>query len=78
MSQPNFPGNGSISPDELKTVLDACVAESSLKLSEDQLDQLVHALLRSADKDQDGVITFEELAEQLQKYPALVENLAIR
>ena len=54
------------------------MAESSLKLSEDQLDQLVHALLRSADKDDDGVITFDELAEQLQKYPALIENLAIR
>ena len=54
------------------------MTESELTISDEQLNQLVDALLRSADKDEDGVITFDELAQELQKYPNLIENLTIR
>ena len=67
-----------ITSGELKVVLGACVSESSLRMSEDQLDQLVSALMRAADTDKSGTITFEELKTQFEKYPMLVENLAIR
>ena len=73
-----FSGDGTVSPGELKIVLGACVTESDLTISDEQMNQLVNALLKAADKDQDGVITFDELAGQLQKYPGLTDNLTIR
>ena len=54
------------------------MTESNLTISDEQMNQLVEALLKASDKDQDGTITFDELAEQLQKYPGLIDNLTIR
>ena len=71
-------GDGEITPEELKVALSACISESSLKMTDDKMDQLVGALMKSADVDGDGVITFEELKTQFEKYPMLVENLAVR
>ena len=59
-------------------MLGACVTESNLTISDEEMNQLVEALLKAADKDHDGTITFDELAEQLQKYPGLIDNLTIR
>ena len=67
-----------MSHDELKIVLNACIAESSITISDEQLEVLVKALLKAADRDNDGVITFEELRVQFEKYPSLIDNLAIR
>ncbi|XP_046504942.1 NADPH oxidase 5-like [Equus quagga] len=70
-------GNGSIDPDELRTVLQSCLRESAISLPDEKLDQLTLALFESADKDCSGAITFEELRDELQRFPGVMENLTI-
>ncbi|XP_020837969.1 NADPH oxidase 5 isoform X1 [Phascolarctos cinereus] len=70
-------GSGSIDPDELRTVLQSCLKESSISLPEEKLDDLTLALFESADKDHNGSITFEELREELDNFPEVMENLTI-
>lgn len=52
--------------------------ESSLSLSEEDLDDLTDALFDAADEDNSGSITFEELKAELEKHPGVIENLTIR
>nr|XP_027781947.2 NADPH oxidase 5 isoform X1 [Marmota flaviventris] len=70
-------GSGSIDPDELRTVLRSCLRESAISLPEEKLDQLTLALFQSADKDCSGAITFDELRDELQQFPGVMENLTI-
>ncbi|XP_052503144.1 LOW QUALITY PROTEIN: NADPH oxidase 5 [Budorcas taxicolor] len=70
-------GSGSIDPDELRTVLQSCLYESAISLPKEKLDQLTLALFESADKDCSGTITFEELRDELQRFPEVMENLTI-
>uniref|UniRef100_UPI00398EAA80 NADPH oxidase 5 n=1 Tax=Pristiophorus japonicus TaxID=55135 RepID=UPI00398EAA80 len=70
-------GSGSIDPDELRTVLKSCLRESAISLPEEKLDDLTLALFESADKDNSGAITFEELKEELENFPEVMENLTI-
>uniref|UniRef100_A0A3P8QTX9 NADPH oxidase, EF-hand calcium binding domain 5 n=1 Tax=Astatotilapia calliptera TaxID=8154 RepID=A0A3P8QTX9_ASTCA len=69
--------DGSIDPDELKTVLKSCLRESAISLPEEKLDDLTLALFESADKDNSGSITFEELKAELETFPEVMENLTI-
>ena len=71
-------GSGSIDPDELRTVLQSCLYEGAISLPQEKLDQLTLALFESADKDCSGTITFEELRDELQRFPEVMENLTIR
>lgn len=73
-----FTGSGSIDPDELRTVLKSCLSESAISLPEEKLDDLTLALFESADKDNSGSITFEELKAELENFPEVMENLTIR
>uniref|UniRef100_A0A3B4AUN0 Uncharacterized protein n=1 Tax=Periophthalmus magnuspinnatus TaxID=409849 RepID=A0A3B4AUN0_9GOBI len=68
---------GSIDPDELRTVLKSCLRESAISLPEEKLDDLTLALFESADKDNSGSITFEELKAELETFPEVMENLTI-
>ncbi|KAF3855483.1 hypothetical protein F7725_023538 [Dissostichus mawsoni] len=61
--------HGSIDPDELRTVLKSCLRESAISLPEEKLDDLTLALFESADKDNSGSITFEELKAELRNLP---------
>ncbi|XP_061533149.1 NADPH oxidase 5 [Phycodurus eques] len=70
-------GSGSIDPDELRTVLKSCLRESAISLPEEKLDDLTLALFESADKDNSGAITFEELKAELEDFPEVMENLTI-
>ncbi|XP_078097371.1 NADPH oxidase 5 [Mustelus asterias] len=70
-------GSGSIDPDELRIVLKSCLRESAISLPEEKLDDLTLALFESADKDNSGAITFEELKEELENFPEVMENLTI-
>ncbi|XP_026094443.1 NADPH oxidase 5 [Carassius auratus] len=70
-------GSGSIDPDELRTVLKSCLSESAISLPEEKLDDLTLALFESADKDNSGSITFEELKAELENFPEVMENLTI-
>uniref|UniRef100_A0A8C0N2X3 NADPH oxidase 5 n=1 Tax=Canis lupus familiaris TaxID=9615 RepID=A0A8C0N2X3_CANLF len=71
-------GSGSIDADELRTVLRSCMRESAISLPDEKLDQLTLALFESADKDCNGAITFDELPDELQRFPGVMENLTIR
>uniref|UniRef100_A0A3Q3GIM9 RPGRIP1 like n=1 Tax=Kryptolebias marmoratus TaxID=37003 RepID=A0A3Q3GIM9_KRYMA len=71
------PGSGSIDPDELKTVLKSCLQESAISLPEEKLEDLTLVLFESADKDNSGSITFEELKAELENFPEVMENLTI-
>uniref|UniRef100_A0A452U5B6 NADPH oxidase 5 n=1 Tax=Ursus maritimus TaxID=29073 RepID=A0A452U5B6_URSMA len=77
-SSPRGTGSGSIDVDELRTVLQSCMRESAISLPEEKLDQLTLALFESADKDCNGAITFDELRDELQRFPGVMENLTIR
>ncbi|XP_028307631.1 NADPH oxidase 5 [Gouania willdenowi] len=70
-------GSGSIDPDELRTVLKSCLRESAICLPEEKLDALTMALFESADRDNSGSITFEELQAELETFPEVMENLTI-
>ncbi len=70
-------GDGELSEDELLVVLGACITESEFALPDEQLAVLVRALVEAADHDHSGTVSFDELAEQLKKYPGLIENLSI-
>uniref|UniRef100_A0AAR2LWU2 NADPH oxidase, EF-hand calcium binding domain 5 n=1 Tax=Pygocentrus nattereri TaxID=42514 RepID=A0AAR2LWU2_PYGNA len=76
--KPDATGSGSIDPDELRTVLKSCLRESAISLPEEKLDDLTLALFESADKDNSGSITFEELKAELETFPEVMENLTIR
>uniref|UniRef100_A0A8C0BCG8 NADPH oxidase 5 n=1 Tax=Buteo japonicus TaxID=224669 RepID=A0A8C0BCG8_9AVES len=70
-------GSGSIDPDELRVVLGWCLRESAIALPEERLGDLTLALFEAADKDHSGSITFEELREELEGFPEVLENLTI-
>ncbi|XP_018422903.1 PREDICTED: NADPH oxidase 5 [Nanorana parkeri] len=70
-------GSGSIEPDELCTVLKSCLLESAISLPEEKLNDLTLVLFQSADKDNSGSITFQELKEELEHFPEVMENLTI-
>ena len=71
-------GNGQIDREELRVVLRACLHESSMTISEATIDSLTTALFEAADTDGSGAISFEELKEELEKNPDVMENLTIR
>ena len=71
-------GSGTIDFDELKTVLLSCMEESSMKLSNEDINDLTRALFNEADEDGSGEITFEELVAELDKYPDIRDNLTMR
>lgn len=64
--------------DELRIVLLSCLRESAISLPEEKLDQLTLALFKLADKDCSGAITFDELPDELRRFPGVMENLTIR
>ncbi|NXK23030.1 NOX5 oxidase, partial [Arenaria interpres] len=70
-------GSGSIDPEELRVVLGWCLRESAIALPEERLGDLTLALFEAADKDHSGSITFEELREELEAFPEVMENLTI-
>ncbi|XP_067161626.1 NADPH oxidase 5 [Apteryx mantelli] len=76
-SLPQVRSSGSIEPDELRTVLRSCLGESAVSLPEERLDALTLALFEAADKDRSGSITFQELREELERFPEVTENLTI-
>ena len=59
-------------------MLKSCVDESSLSVSEADLNKLTDVLFDTADSDQSGSISFDELKTELSKHPGVLENLTVR
>uniref|UniRef100_A0A8C9L6I8 NADPH oxidase 5 n=1 Tax=Pavo cristatus TaxID=9049 RepID=A0A8C9L6I8_PAVCR len=70
-------GSGSIDAAELLLVLQACLRESAISLPPQRLHDMARVLLEAADKDGNGSITFQELQQQLEAFPGLMESLTI-
>ena len=60
------------------TVLRSCLVESSVQLSEDDLENLTLVLFEATDTNNSGQISFEEFRTELEKHPGVIENLTIR
>uniref|UniRef100_A0A669PXQ0 NADPH oxidase 5 n=1 Tax=Phasianus colchicus TaxID=9054 RepID=A0A669PXQ0_PHACC len=69
--------SGSIDAAELLLVLQACLRESEISLPPQRLHDMARALLEAADRDGNGSITFQELQQQLEAFPGLMESLTI-
>lgn len=52
--------------------------ENGLKFQEYEIDELTRMLFEDADTDGSGSINFEEFKNQLERYPAFLENLTVR
>jgi Ca2+-binding EF-hand superfamily protein len=72
------PGSGTIDHEEMKAVLESCVSESALKISEQDIEDLTTILFESADADGSGSITFEEMIAEFEKHPEALDSLTIR
>ena len=48
-----------------------------MSLTEENFDDLTAAMFSTIDKDEDGIITFDELKETLEKQPEVLKNLTI-
>ncbi|KAK9869219.1 hypothetical protein WA026_002969 [Henosepilachna vigintioctopunctata] len=70
-------GDGLIQHRELQHVMRACMVENGMQFSEEQIDDLTHAMFEDADTDNRGAITYEALKSQLEKHGGLLENLSI-
>ena len=68
----------------MKEVLEACMEESDLKFTDDQLNQLTQVLYDDAVSNGSSFINanegirFDQLKTQMEKHPGLLENLSIR
>ena len=59
-------------------MLSSCVVESSLKLSDEDLDGLARALFSEMDLDHSGGISRDELRSVMEKHPEIMGNLSLR
>mmetsp|Transcript_18253 Transcript_18253/g.29991 ORF Transcript_18253/g.29991 Transcript_18253/m.29991 type:complete len:197 (-) Transcript_18253:271-861(-) len=73
----DFDGDGQISREELTKMLEASLVENNMNLTQQQVDSLVDATFREADKDGDGRIDFEEYRGMVMKHPAMIRNMTI-
>ena len=62
----------------MKAVLESCVSESALKISDQDIEDLTTILFESADADGSGSITFEEMIAEFEKHPEALDSLTIR
>lgn len=62
-------GDQSISKDELKSVLRACMAENKLYFSDSQIDRLATVLIEDADVDNNDSISWVEFKNLIEKQP---------
>ncbi|KAK3094338.1 hypothetical protein FSP39_000462 [Pinctada imbricata] len=69
--------NGRIEREELQTVLESCLEESSLYIDEGNLHALTDILMDIADSDGSGSITYEDLATELKRHQGVADDLRL-
>jgi serine/threonine-protein phosphatase 2B regulatory subunit len=62
-------GDGAITKDEMFAMLSASLLQSPLNLTQNQIKVLIDETFREADKNGDGVISFEEYREMVMAHP---------
>lgn len=73
-----FPGNGNLNKEEVGTVLQWCLADSSLDEKGEILEKLTSTLFEQMDNDKSGDVSLAEFELFLNQYPQIAENLTIR
>ncbi|MBC04273.1 MAG: hypothetical protein CMJ34_13385 [Phycisphaerae bacterium] len=69
-------GNGTLQEAEVQEILTDSLRGYKVMLTTRELEQLSHTLFSRCDRDQNGVITLDELASVLAPYPALRDQMA--
>ena len=70
--------NGFIDKRELSEVLDFSLgANSAIRLPQSQLDKIVETTLRKMDKDNDGMISFEEFEAEANRDPSILSCVTL-
>lgn len=68
-------GDGRITQEELLRMITLSLGESDVARATQPPEQLTRALFWAADRNKDGVITFDELEAVVRKRPALLEKM---
>ena len=69
--------SGDIDKIELKILIKNILIENNLDFDLNQIDLIVHDLFKNADVDGNGKIDFNEFLKLIEKYPSLVDSLAV-
>ncbi|XP_064605712.1 NADPH oxidase 5-like [Liolophura sinensis] len=70
-------GNGNLNKEEVGTVLQWCLADSSLDEKGEILEKLTSTLFEQMDNDKSGDVSLAEFELFLNQYPQIAENLTI-
>ena len=69
-------GTGSLDASTLRSILEACLDECSLRLSSDAVNELADSLLEEAGSRTE--VTYDQLEQVLRKRPGIVEGFTKR
>mgnify|MGYP001161144204 FL=1 len=73
----DFDASGDIDPTELKVLIKNILLENNLDFDVFQIDLIVDEIFQKADLDQSGTIDFNEFLKLVDKYPDLIQSLAV-
>lgn len=69
--------DGLLNQSDVRLVISHWIDESSLKISDADLDKLAMTLFNAADVENSGTVTFDKFMAHLEKQPAVLANLNI-
>lgn len=72
------PGNGTLSKEELDSVLAMCISESSLRIHEELVEELSNVVWGTITGWSSDRVSFEEFYNTLCNYPAVYDNLNVK
>ena len=73
----DFDGSGDIDKNELKILIKNILIENNLDFDINQVDLIVDEFFKDADIDKNGRIDFNEFLILIEKYPDLINSLAV-
>ena len=71
------PASGSIDQKEFSAILSSAIDDNALAIGPQQIEYLTRTLFDTVDANGDGVISFDELKQMLEKSPTWISTLQI-
>jgi predicted ferric reductase/Ca2+-binding EF-hand superfamily protein len=68
-------GDGMVDATELRRMITLGLVEDDVSMADNRVDRLASVLLREADRDGDGRLSFAEFAATMGRHPALLEQM---